>query len=293
MIQTVLKIGGSCLSTGMSIKQLENVRKKWDNCAMVFSAFSGVTDNLYSNYDQSEKLPYVEELMESYSILLQTLGIGDVNNLKNKILQINDFPSLNAFRAYVSHTSMAEYVSIGERLSASAGYLFLKKFTDAVYLPSHLLGITMEKEKGEWLIDVEKSRESVEKSIENIPENNVIITTGFFGADRFGQIQTLARNTSDYSAASLSAILRSNLVLFKDVNGVYRRDPKKYSQVSPIEHLNYGDAMQIIREGADIIHPKAIEVAERYGVDIDIRNYISLDRGTIITDISEEISRTH
>lgn len=293
MIQTVLKIGGSCLSTGMSIKQLENVRKKWDNCAMVFSAFSGVTDNLYQTYDQSEKLPYVEWLMESYSNLLQTLGIGDAGHVKNKILQINDFSDMNAFRSYIEHSSVAEYVSMGERLSASVGYLFLRKFTDAVYLPSHLLGITMVKGKEEWLIDVEKSREAVVKSIENIPENNVIITTGFFGADRFGQIQTLARNTSDYSAASLSAILRSHLVLFKDVDGVYRKDPKKYSQISPIERLNYGDAMQIIRGGADIIHPKAIEVAERYGVDIDIRNYISLDRGSIITGMTQEISRTH
>lgn len=293
MRQTVLKIGGSCLSTAMSIKQLENVRKKWDNCAMVFSAFSGVTDNLYKNYDRFEKLPYVEWLVENYSHLLQTLGIGDVDHVKNKILQINDFHDLNDFRAYISRSSMAQYVSMGERLSASVGYLFLKKFTDAAYLPSHLLGITMKKGKGEWLINVESSRKPVEKSLENIPENNIIVTTGFFGSDRHGQIQTLARNTSDYSAASLSAILRSKLVLFKDVDGVYHRDPKKFPQTSPIDCLNYSDAMQIIGRGSDIIHPKAIEAAERYGVSIDIRNYFSLDKGTIITSVPEEFSRTY
>jgi Aspartokinases len=291
-MNTVLKIGGSCISTDASISHLEDVWRRWKDSAMVFSAFSGVTGKLYSNYNTSLRIPYAEMLLDNYSRLLQRLGLEDVDESKRKILQINEFRNIEMFQFYIEHSSISEYLSIGERFSASVGYLYLQKFTDVAYVPSHKLGIIMVKRGQKWQIDIEKSSKLVGVEIEKIQDGCVLITTGFFGSDESGHLQTLERNTSDYSAAALSAILKSKLILFKDVDGIYFSDPKMHPSSLPIDHLNYAEALSIVRNCGDIIHPRAIEVAGEYDIDLEIRNYSTFVRGSTITRLPEEVSRS-
>ena len=58
----------------------------------------------------------------------------------------------------------------------------------------------------------------------------IILATGFIAKNLEGQVTTLKRNGSDYSATILGALLRScHITIWTDVDGVFSADPRKVS----------------------------------------------------------------
>ena len=54
------------------------------------------------------------------------------------------------------------------------------------------------------------------------------MATGFIAKNQAGQVTTLKRNGSDYSATIMGALVRSsNIVIWTDVDGVFSADPRK------------------------------------------------------------------
>ena len=54
------------------------------------------------------------------------------------------------------------------------------------------------------------------------------MATGFIAKNPAGQVTTLRRNGSDYSATIVGALLRSmGIVIWTDVDGVFSADPRK------------------------------------------------------------------
>ena len=56
----------------------------------------------------------------------------------------------------------------------------------------------------------------------------VIVATGFIASNPQGQVTTLKRNGSDYSATIMGALFQaSHITIWTDVDGVYSADPRK------------------------------------------------------------------
>ena len=56
----------------------------------------------------------------------------------------------------------------------------------------------------------------------------VVVATGFIAKNPAGQVTTLRRNGSDYSATIMGALARSgNITIWTDVDGVFSADPRK------------------------------------------------------------------
>ena len=54
------------------------------------------------------------------------------------------------------------------------------------------------------------------------------MATGFIAKNPAGQVTTLRRNGSDYSATIVGALLRSRgIIIWTDVDGVFSADPRK------------------------------------------------------------------
>ena len=65
----------------------------------------------------------------------------------------------------------------------------------------------------------------------------VVVATGFIAKNQAGQVTTLRRNGSDYSATIVGALLRSaGIVIWTDVDGVFSADPRKARAQLPL-HL--------------------------------------------------------
>lgn len=104
---------------------------------------------------------------------------------------------------------------------------------------------------------------------EALSRGNVVIVAGFQGVSRTREITTLGRGGSDTTAVALAAALQADRCeIFTDVPGVYTADPRKVSGARVIPELAYPEMLELAAGGAQVMHPRAIEIASRYGVDV-------------------------
>lgn len=59
-------------------------------------------------------------------------------------------------------------------------------------------------------------------------------------------------------------------VLYKDEGGVYTADPKIVPEAQLIPEISYEELMEMGSQGAKVVHPRAVEIAQQYGVEIFI-----------------------
>ena len=64
----------------------------------------------------------------------------------------------------------------------------------------------------------------------------IIVATGFVAKNPQGQVTTLKRNGSDYSATIIGALLRgAHITIWTDVDGVFSADPRKVTRPGSAE----------------------------------------------------------
>ncbi|HXQ97416.1 MAG TPA: aspartate kinase [Candidatus Limnocylindrales bacterium] len=106
----------------------------------------------------------------------------------------------------------------------------------------------------------------------------VPVVTGFIGATADGEVTTLGRNSSDFSAAIVADALDADEVcLWTDVDGIYDRDPrstdKKHSgEFTLLTELSYDEALDLAERGAKVLHPRTIEPLRKKNIALRIRN---------------------
>lgn len=97
-----------------------------------------------------------------------------------------------------------------------------------------------------------------------IQRGKVPVVCGFVGRSPSGLITTLGRGGSDTTAVILARCLRADeLVLVKDVEGVYTADPHRVDDAKLIETLEAREAHILASAGAKFIHSKVF----RYKTD--------------------------
>jgi aspartate kinase len=114
---------------------------------------------------------------------------------------------------------------------------------------------------------------------------DVLVVAGFQGLSENGEITTLGRGGSDTSAVALAAATGSNEChIYTDVDGIFTSDPNKIQESTLIETLSYSETIELARAGAQVLHPRAAELARYYGIKLRIRNTFNPDNvGTLIT----------
>lgn len=87
------------------------------------------------------------------------------------------------------------------------------------------------------------------------------IVCGFVGLSPEGRITTLGRGGSDATALLLGRVLSAcEVVLIKDVDGMYPADPKKSRRAVPIPVLSAAEALRLAEQGAKVVQPKALRI---------------------------------
>src|SRR5208282_4370135 len=97
-----------------------------------------------------------------------------------------------------------------------------------------------------------------------------------------GTTTTLGRGGSDTTAVLLGNCLGAKeVILVKDVEGVYSSDPDKVTNPQFIESLNGEEAEMLAAGGAKFLHVKALRY-QSSGLRIRVTNLDRLDAGTVI-----------
>ncbi len=121
---------------------------------------------------------------------------------------------------------------------------------------------------------------------EELQRGRVVIVAGFQGVSRTKEITTLGRGGSDTTAVALAAALPADRCdIFTDVDGIYTCEPRRVSQAQLIERIDYQEMVELATSGAQVMHPRAVEIGARYQVPIRVLSSFrdGSDGGTLIT----------
>jgi aspartate kinase len=121
---------------------------------------------------------------------------------------------------------------------------------------------------------------------EELARGSVVIVAGFQGVSRTREVTTLGRGGSDTTAVALAAALEAERCdIFTDVDGVYSADPNRVSDAVLLEEVEYREMVELATSGAQVMHPRAVEIGARYSVPIRVLSAFRDDvhSGTLIT----------
>lgn len=118
------------------------------------------------------------------------------------------------------------------------------------------------------IIDI--NRDKLKKAVE---ENDVVVIAGFQGCDHEGELTTLGRGGSDTSAVAIAAALNADTCqIYTDVDGIFSADPQKIAKAVFLPEISYKELLELAQAGAQVMHPRAVELAEDYSIRLQIRN---------------------
>ena len=137
---------------------------------------------------------------------------------------------------------------------------------------------------------------SVQKAFNNrIDPETVAVVTGFIGHDPNGKITTLGRGGSDLTATAIGAALRlDEIQVWKDVDGILSTDPRvvPHDRVVALDQVSFEEASELAYFGAQVLHPIAMQPAQKYNVPVRVKNsYNPSAVGTIIREEKSPMQR--
>ena len=109
---------------------------------------------------------------------------------------------------------------------------------------------------------------------------DVLVVCGFVGMNYAGEITTLGRGGSDYTAVLVAKMLGINEVeIYTDVDGVYDSDPKQNKQAKKYKEITYHNMLSL---HCRVIHDRCIDFAALNHIRIFLKGTFSKEDGTII-----------
>lgn len=125
-----------------------------------------------------------------------------------------------------------------------------------------------------------------ERLREELKKGRVVIVAGFQGVSREREVTTLGRGGSDTTAVALAAALGvKRCEIFTDVEGVYAADPAVVGGAKKIDRISYDEMLELSSLGAKVVHPRAVEIAYREGIVIEVKSNFSEREGTLVEEL--------
>lgn len=184
--------------------------------------------------------------------------------------------------AQPSPRELDAYLSSGEQMSAALMALALEELdVPAVSLNGWQAGLMTDSIHGDAHVRGLRG-DRIHRELE---VGNTVVVTGFQGVDAAGDITTLGRGGSDTTAVALAAFLRADrCMIYTDVDGIYDRDPRKFPDAVRYDRIGYAPMLTLARQGAQVLHDRCVELAQRYQVPIQVLSSFRPGEGTMVTD---------
>jgi aspartate kinase len=281
----VMKFGGTSLGDAGAFRAArDRIRERLSRSpVVVVSACSGVTSSLLTTTAGAAtgSLARSMEIVDSLYARHRAIADGLLSPaIREKFLSgvKNDCEVLERTLWEVSrvHDAPAEIVdgstALGEQWSSGLLHALLLDSG----LPSELISAT------ELLVtddqftranpDLAESRRRIRSRVPP-SRDHVIVTQGFIGSTPEGDITTIGRGGSDYSAAIIgSALDAEEIEIWKDVNGVLSADPAVVPDAVPLSDMTYEEHLELSHYGARVLHPSTFLPAMEKQIPLRVLN---------------------
>ncbi|WP_434302386.1 aspartate kinase [Clostridium botulinum] len=214
----------------------------------------------------------VKRKREGNDIVVVVSAMGHTtDNLINLAKDISNVPDKRELDALIS---------TGEMVSSSLLSMAIKELReDAISYTAYQINISTNGQHGKSLInDIDKKK--IDKSLK---EGKVVVVAGFQGINCDGNITTLGRGGSDTSAVAIAAKLNNAICeIYTDVDGIYSVDPRVHDRAKKLDYIDYEEMLELSSLGAQVMHSRSIELAEKYNIPIYVGLSNSNIKGTVI-----------
>ncbi|MBI3297736.1 MAG: aspartate kinase [Elusimicrobia bacterium] len=275
----VMKFGGSSVAGAERIRAVaELVRGRLaEKPVVVVSAFRGVTDDLLALAKAALKgdREGVQAVRRRHNDAADELGV-DRELVKEQLDELSDLARGISLLKELTPRTLDYAAGFGERLSSRliAAYL-TKAGIPARQFDAHEAGLLTDARHGSANPLPEADAE-LKKSLGTVKETAVV--TGFIGRAPSGDMTTLGRNGSDYTAAILGAALGAREIqIWSDTDGIMTADPRLVPEARPIASLSFEEASELAYYGGKVLHPHTLVPAIRKGIPIRVLNTFKPD----------------
>lgn len=297
----VMKFGGTSVGNAECIARAAKIvvqGAKVGHCVAVVSAMSGVTNRLIEAAKVAQKGNGTEAatIMQSLRVQHET-ALADLIKLEDERAQVKKnldavlaeglrFCEGTALLRELSPRTMDAISSLGERLSAPLVSAAIKELGSQSEPVEATELIVTDEFHGGAEPQMEQTRGKSHARILPLLERGIVpVVTGFLGATPSGELTTLGRGGSDYSATILGAALDADeVIIWTDVDGVLTADPRLVAEAQTIPEISYREAAELAYFGAKVLHPKTLRPVVQAGIPVWIRNSFAPENsGTKIT----------
>lgn len=281
----ILKFGGTSVGSVQSIQTLLNiVRGEVENGekpVVVLSAMSGVTNLLVSMAEGAANgVDFTASLAElerrHFDVVKSLLTVQNQNpaftRLKIFFNNLEDLLQGVLTLRELTPKTRDQVLSFGERCST----LMICKIAAQHFPESHCVDaselIKTDSSFGQAKVNMELT-ELLIRGFQQEHSDKVLFVTGFIAANEAGQLTTLGRGGSDYTAAIFgSALNAQEIQIWTDVNGMMTADPRMVKKAFSLPELTYTEAMELSYFGAKVIYPPTMIPAFLKKIPIVIKN---------------------
>ena len=292
----VLKFGGTSVGSSKNINKVISILEdysKTDAIICVVSAVGGITDRLLkagelaNNKDQDYIKEFEAIQKKHFSIISELIPnqnkatlshvekmLQDLKSLLDGVYLINELSPKTSDKLVSFGELLSSYI-IAETLKSRSINAELKNSQELVVTNSNFT-----KAEVEYKITNQNIKDYFNKA-----NQKITMLPGFVSKSKLGEITTLGRGGSDFTAAIIAAALQvKQLEIWTDVSGMFTANPKLVKQAYPIDTISYQEAMELSHFGAKVLYPPTVQPVLNLEIPIHIKNTLKPEEvGTIIS----------
>src|SRR6267142_463528 len=269
----VMKFGGTSVGDASCISRTAQIiakAAKENRCVAVVSAMSGATNRLIEAAKKAqagnadEAAAVLDALRQQHEIALTSLIQQEEE--RARLRQRMEYVLAEGQRLCEGTALLRELTprtldaisSLGERLSAplvAAAIRGLRLQSEAIEATELIVTDAFH---GGAEPQMELTRAKSQARLRPLLEKGIApVVTGFIGATMEGQLTTLGRGGSDYSATILGAAMDADeVIIWTDVDGVLTADPRLVPEARTIPVISYREASELAYVVSKVLHPK-------------------------------------
>ncbi len=281
----VAKFGGTSMADLAAMSRCADIVLNNDNISVVvLSACSGITNKLVLLGSKDSSAEHRATLLAEIGQHHKTV-MADISDNEHASQAIDSL--LLALHSAVEHISQCyslqladEILSFGERLSSTLfTQLLCERGANAHWFDATEVMLT-DSQFGRAQPDIEQIASRAQALIAPLTEHGIVVTQGFIGADSRGNITTLGRGGSDYSAALFAEALGAQAVeIWTDVKGIYTTDPRVVQNAYAIDEISFIEAAELSTFGAKVLHPSTLWPAIRRDIAVFVGSSKAPEQG--------------
>jgi aspartokinase/homoserine dehydrogenase 1 len=297
----VLKFGGSSVANSTNIKIVTEIISDHAQrpALVIVSALSGITDQLIKagtlaasgNEQYKEVLTEIENrhLETTRNLVPVTSQSAILSQVKQYCNELEDILE-GVFRLQeLSPRTNDRIIAFGELLSSKIISSYWRAMgMQHAWIDSRQV-VKTNSNYGYAEVNFEETNLRIKEFL-RASEEHLFLAPGFISSNADGQVTTLGRGGSDYTASLYAAALDADaLEIWTDVSGIMTADPRWVSHARPIPHISYQEAMELSHFGAKVIYPPTIAPVMKRNIPVWVKNtFAANDYGTLIEQKTSE-----